>query len=97
MFLNNYIMFFFLNAMIKNIKLINLMGLRCPLPVLKIAKKIKEIKKGDIIKVKVDDPKAENDINELKKQIKIKIIKKIKNLYLKLKKILFINFLFIGS
>ncbi|MAI29821.1 MAG: hypothetical protein CMP38_06405 [Rickettsiales bacterium] len=79
MFLNNYIMFFFLNAMIKNIKLINLMGLRCPLPVLKIAKKIKEIKKGDIIKVKVDDPKAENDINELKKQIKIKIIKKIKH------------------
>ena len=29
--------------------------------------------------------------------IKIKIIKKIENLYLKLKKILFINFLFIGS
>ena len=46
---------------------------------LKIAKKIKEIKKGDIIKVKVDDPKAENDINELKKQIKIKIKKKIKH------------------
>ena len=65
--------------MIKKTKLIDLMGLRCPLPVLKIAKKIKEIKKGDIIKVKVDDPKAENDINELKKQIKIKIIKKIKH------------------
>ncbi len=71
-------MFFFSNAMIKKIKLINLMGLRCPLPVLKIAKKIKELKKGDIIKVKVDDPKAENDIDELTKQIKIKIIKKIK-------------------
>ena len=65
--------------MIKKTKLIDLMGLRCPLPVLKIAKKIKEIKKGDIIKVKVDDPKAENDINELKKQIKIKIKKKIKH------------------
>ena len=63
--------------MIKKTKLIDLMGLRCPLPVLKIAKKIKEIKKGDIIKVKVDDPKAENDINELKKQIKIKIKKKL--------------------
>ena len=74
----NYIMFFFKNAMIKKTKLINLMGLRCPLPVLKIAKKIKELKKGDIIKVKVDDPKAENDIDELTKQIKIKIIKKIK-------------------
>ena len=79
MFSNNYIMFFFSIAMIKKIKLINLMGLRCPLPVLKIAKKIKEIKKGDIIEVKVDDPKAESDINELTKQIKIKIIKKIKH------------------
>ena len=76
---DKYIIFFFLNAMIKKTKLIDLMGLRCPLPVLKIAKKIKEIKKGDIIKVKVDDPKAENDINELKKQIKIKIKKKIKH------------------
>ena len=76
---NNYIMFFFSVAMIKKIKLINLMGLRCPLPVLKIAKKIKEVRKGDIIKVKVDDPKAENDINELNKQIKITIIKKIKH------------------
>ncbi len=65
--------------MIKNIKFIDLMGLRCPLPVLKIAKKIKEIKRGDIIKVKVDDPKAEKDINELNQQINIKIIKKIKH------------------
>ena len=65
--------------MIKKTKLIDLMGLRCPLPVLKIAKKIKEIRKGDIIKVKVDDPKAENDINELNKQINMTIIKKIKH------------------
>ena len=79
MFSNKYIIFFFAIAMIKKIKLINLMGLKCPLPVLKIAKKIKEIKKGDIIEVKVDDPKAESDINELTKKIKIKIIKKIKH------------------
>ena len=79
MFQNNYIMFFFKNTMIKKTKLINLIGLRCPLPVLKIAKKIKEIKTGDIIKVKVDDPNAEKDISELNKQINIKIIKKIKN------------------
>ena len=46
---------------------------------IKIAKKIKEVRKGDIIKVKVDDPKAETDINELNKQIKITIIKKIKH------------------
>ena len=79
MFLNIYIMFFFWTAMIKKTKLIDLMGLRCPLPVLKIAKKIKEIKTGDVIKIKVDDPKAEKDISELNKQIKIKIIKKIKH------------------
>tara|TARA_B100000963_G_scaffold356370_1_gene376340 strand:+ start:1642 stop:1872 length:231 start_codon:yes stop_codon:yes gene_type:complete len=65
--------------MIKRIKFIDLMGLRCPLPVLKIAKKIKEIKKGDVVRVKVDDPKAEKDINELNKEIKIKIIKKVKH------------------
>ena len=65
--------------MIKKTNLINLMGLRCPLPILKIAKKIKEINKGDVIKVKVDDPKAENDINELNKQIKIKIKRKIRH------------------
>ena len=76
---DKYIIFFFLTDMIKKTKLINLMGLRCPLPVLKIAKKIKEVRKGDIIKVKVDDPKAENDINELNKQINITIIKKIKH------------------
>tara|TARA_Y100000022_G_scaffold19640_1_gene15054 strand:+ start:191 stop:421 length:231 start_codon:yes stop_codon:yes gene_type:complete len=64
--------------MIKKTNLINLMGLRCPLPVLKIAKKIMEINKGDVIKVKVDDPKAEKDINELNKRIKIKIKKKIR-------------------
>ena len=43
---------------------------------------IKELKKGDIIKVKVDDPKAENDIDELTKQIKIKIKLAINNIYL---------------
>ena len=57
----------------------DLQGLKCPLPVLKIAKKYKEIKVGDEMLVQVDDPKAENDINELNKQIKITIIKKIKH------------------
>ena len=76
--------------MIKKTKLIDLMGLRCPLPVLKIAKKIKEIRKGDIIKVKVDDPKAENDINELTKNIGIRIIEKKKEkkfIFFKIKKL----------
>ena len=39
-------------------------------------KKFKEINKGDIIEVNTDDPKAEMDINELCKNIKIKILKK---------------------
>ena len=39
-------------------------------------KKFKEIKIGDIINAKCDDPKSENDINNLCKSIKIKLIKK---------------------
>tara|TARA_B100000524_G_scaffold104085_1_gene50078 strand:- start:593 stop:826 length:234 start_codon:yes stop_codon:yes gene_type:complete len=61
----------------KQVKL-DLIGLKCPIPVLKIAKNIKEIKVGDILIVYVDDPKAENDIEELVKNIKIKVLQKIK-------------------
>ena len=46
-------------------------------PVLKLAK-IKEIKVGDVLEVKVDDPKADNDIEELVKNINIKILNKIR-------------------
>jgi|TARA_B100000287_G_scaffold396182_3_gene411621 tRNA 2-thiouridine synthesizing protein A len=76
--------------MIKKPNFINLKGLRCPLPVLKIAKRIKDIKKGDYLEIEVDDPKAENDINELTKNIRIKIIKKKKEnnfMFLKIKKL----------
>ena len=55
---------------------LNLIGLKCPIPILKISKKLKEIKNGDIIKAICDDPKFENDINNLCKSIKIKLIKK---------------------
>ena len=37
---------------------------------IKISKKFKEIKKGDILVVKTDDPKAEIDIEELCNSIK---------------------------
>ena len=57
----------------------DLQGLKCPLPVLKIAKKYKEIKVGDDMLVQVDDPKAENDIEELAKNINIKVLEKKKN------------------
>ena len=69
---------------------LNLVGLKCPLPVLKISKKFKEIKIGDIINAKCDDPKSENDINNLCKSIRIKLIKKKSEkefIYFKLMKI----------
>lgn len=37
-------------------------GLLCPLPVLKIRKKLKEMQKGDILRVIADDPAAIVDI-----------------------------------
>lgn len=55
---------------------LDLNGLKCPIPVLKISKKFKEINKGDILIVHTDDPKADKDIDELSKNIKIKILKK---------------------
>ena len=55
---------------------LNLLGLKCPLPVLKISKIFKEINKGDIILVKTDDPKANLDIENLTKSVNIKILKK---------------------
>ena len=44
----------------------------------KISTKIKKINVGDTLVVKVDDPKADNDIEELVKNINIKIMNKIK-------------------
>ncbi|MBS91642.1 MAG: hypothetical protein CMM95_01120 [Rickettsiales bacterium] len=65
--------------MSRKIQEIDLRGLKCPLVVLKIAKEFKQRKFGDILKVKFDDPKAENDIEELSKNINIKILKKEKS------------------
>jgi len=69
---------------------LNLMGLKCPIPVLRISKKFKEINKGDILIVNVDDPKAEDDITELSKNIKIKLLErsviKGNEIFFKLKK-----------
>ena len=68
---------------------LNLLGKKCPIPVLKIAKKIKEINNGDTVEIKTDDPKADNDIEELCKNINIKILNKKKleyYLYIMIKK-----------
>ena len=72
----------------KKIKM-DLIGLKCPLPVLKTAKKIKEINNESVLEIKTDDPSAENDIEELCKNNNYKVLKKLKEkkvLYFVLKK-----------
>ena len=64
--------------MIKKQVKLDLVGLKCPVPVLKLAKKIREINKGNILKVEVDDPKVDNDFEELARNINIKILQKKK-------------------
>ncbi|MEM8776465.1 MAG: sulfurtransferase TusA family protein [Pseudomonadota bacterium] len=41
---------------------IDALGLLCPLPVLKLRKRIKTLKNGDIISLKADDPAAVVDV-----------------------------------
>ena len=53
---------------------LNLRGKKCPIPILKISKKVKQIFTGDIIEVKTDDPKAVYDLEQLSKNIQIKIL-----------------------
>ena len=38
------------------------LGQRCPLPVIALAKRIREVSVGDVIRVLADDPAAANDI-----------------------------------
>ena len=38
------------------------LGRRCPLPVIELAKRIREVEVGDIVRVLADDPAAANDI-----------------------------------
>ena len=51
-------------------------GLLCPLPVLKLKKRIKNINKGEVIKIVTDDPAAELDIPHFCNETKYKILKK---------------------
>ena len=70
---------------IKNVK-IDLLGLKCPLPVLKANKLIKEHKKGDIIELLVDDIAAPNDFKIYceTKNYKLLSIKKAKHITIKI-------------
>jgi tRNA 2-thiouridine synthesizing protein A len=38
------------------------LGQRCPLPVIALAKRIREVSVGEVIRVLADDPAAANDI-----------------------------------
>ena len=51
-------------------------GLLCPLPVLKLKKRIKNINKGEVIKIFTDDPAAELDIPHFCKETNNIILKK---------------------
>tara|TARA_E500000331_G_C16944467_1_gene577658 strand:+ start:210 stop:440 length:231 start_codon:yes stop_codon:yes gene_type:complete len=64
-----------------NKKIINLdlTGFKCPLPVIKTAKKLKEIKSDEILQVITDDPSAEGDLLELCKLNKYQIFDKKKH------------------
>ena len=70
----------------KNMK-IDLLGLKCPIPVLKANKIIKEYKKGDIIEFLVDDIAAPNDFKVYceTKNYKLLSINKLKDITIKIK------------
>jgi len=72
--------------MIKKSVKIDLLGLKCPLPVLKANKFIKEHKKGDIIELLVDDIAAPNDFRIYceTKNYKLLSIKKSKHITIKI-------------
>jgi tRNA 2-thiouridine synthesizing protein A len=73
--------------MIKKSIKIDLLGLKCPLPVLKANKLIKEHKKGEIIEILVDDIAAPNDFKIYceTKSYKLISIKKSKHISIKIK------------
>ena len=57
-------------------KSLDFMGLKCPLPVLKTKRALKEVKEGEIIEVLADDPAANLDLKhfcEVSGNILIKI------------------------
>ena len=51
-------------------------GLLCPLPVLKLRKRLKALNKGEVIKIFTDDPAAELDIPHFCNETSNKIVKK---------------------
>ena len=73
--------------MVKRHIKIDLIGLKCPIPVLKANKIIKEYKKGDIIEFLVDDIAAPNDFKVYceAKNYKLLSINELKYITIKIK------------
>lgn len=53
---------------------LDLIGLKCPLPVLRANKKLKEFNKNEVVNILVDDPAAPEDFKILCKTKKYKLI-----------------------
>ena len=72
------------NEIFKPIKVFDFKGLKCPLPVLKTKRALKEIEKGEMIEVLADDPAANLDLKhfcEVSGNNLIKISKKENNIH----------------
>ena len=72
------------NEILKPTKVFDFKGLKCPLPVLKTKRALKEIGKGEIIEILADDPAANLDLKhfcEVSGNNLIKITKKENNIH----------------
>ena len=70
----------------KNVNyIIDLLGLKCPLPILRANKIIKNYKKGDIIEFLVDYEAAPNDFKAFCETKKFKLLSIVKNENIKIK------------
>ena len=73
-----------------NKKKLNLIGLKCPIPILKTSHNLKKMNNKEILEVISDDLSAEKDFKEFCKSSNIKILeikKENKILFLSLKKV----------
>ena len=74
---------------IKPIKVYDFTGLKCPLPVLKTKRALKNHSNGEVIEIIADDPAANLDLKhfcEVSGNILLQVIKKNKNLNCFIKK-----------
>ena len=72
------------NKSLKPIKTFDFKGLKCPLPVLKTKRALKDIEKGEIIEILADDPAANIDLKhfcEVSGNTLIKISNEENNIY----------------